>query len=80
MDKKILQDILSQPYQPRQWMKLLKEVSGIRNFLERLLPILSPSNKKAEAAFELGSFNTSDERIVHNRLKVGSIINKQTPG
>lgn len=64
MDKKQLQDILSQPYQQEKWRTLLKEVFGVRNFLQKPSPILLPSNKKAEAAFELGSFNTSDDRII----------------
>jgi adenine-specific DNA-methyltransferase len=64
MDKKQLQDILSQPYQPQDWVKVLKEIFGVRNILQKPSPILLPSNKKAEAAFELGSFNTSDDRII----------------
>ena len=64
MDKKQLQDILSQPYQPQDWVKVLKDIFGVRNILQKPSPILLPSNKKAEAAFELGSFNTSDDRII----------------
>ncbi len=64
MDKKILQDILTQPYHSEDWIKVLKSVFGVRNILQKPSPILLPSNKKAEAAFELGSFNTSDDRII----------------
>lgn len=64
MDRKKLQDILSQPFQPESWVSLFREIFGVRHFLQNPLQILLPSNKKAEAAFELGSFNTSDDRII----------------
>ncbi len=64
MDKRELQDILSKPYEADKWISVLKNVFGVRNVLQKPLPISLPSNKKAEAAFELGSFNTTDDRII----------------
>lgn len=64
MDKKQLQDILSQPYLTQDWVMVLKDIFGVKNILQKPSPILLPSNNKAEAAFELGSFNTSDDRII----------------
>src|SRR5690606_8847855 len=64
MDKKRLQSILSKPFVLADWQNLLAEVFGVKNFLQKPAEITLPSNKKAEAAFELGSFNTSDDRII----------------
>jgi len=57
MDKKELQDILSKSYQTDKWISALQHVFGMRNILQKPLPIHMNANKKAEAAFELGSFN-----------------------
>lgn len=64
MDKRQLQDILSQPFQTEQWTSVLKNVFGARNILQKPLPINLNANNKADSAFELGSFNTSDDRII----------------
>lgn len=64
MDKKTLQSILSKPFVLADWQHLLTEVFGVRNFLQKPAVIPLASNKKAESAFELGSFNTVDDRII----------------
>lgn len=64
MDKKTLQSILSKPFVLADWQNLLTEVFGVKNFLQKPAEIPLASNKKAESAFELGSFNTADDRII----------------
>lgn len=64
MDKKTLQSILSKPFVLADWQNLLTEVFGVKNFLQKPAEIALASNKKAESAFELGSFNTADDRII----------------
>ncbi|RTL54360.1 MAG: hypothetical protein EKK39_04410 [Sphingobacteriales bacterium] len=64
MDKKKLQSILSKPFVLADWRNLLTEVFGVKNFLQNPAAIPLASNKKAQSAFELGSFNTADDRII----------------
>ena len=64
MDKKTLQSILSKPFVLADWQNLLTEVFGVKNFLQKPASIPLASNKKAESVFELGSFNTADDRII----------------
>lgn len=64
MDKKTLQSILSKPFVLTDWQNLLTAVFGVKNFLQKPAEIPLASNKKAESAFELGSFNTADDRII----------------
>lgn len=64
MDKKTLQSILSKPFVLADWQNLLTDVLGVKNFLQKPASIPLASNKKAESAFELGSFNTADDRII----------------
>ena len=64
MDKKKLQEILSNPFNLNDWQNLLKSVFGAKNFHQKPISINLSDNKKADAAFELGSFNTSDDRII----------------
>lgn len=64
MDKKTLQSILSKPFVLADWQNLLTEVFVVKNFLQKPAEIPLASNKKAESAFELGSFNTADDRII----------------
>lgn len=64
MDKKTLQSILSKPFVLADWQNLLTDVFGVKNFLQKPAEIPLASNKKAESAFELGSFNTADDRII----------------
>lgn len=64
MDKKTLQSILSKPFLLADWQNLLTEVFVVKNFLQKPTEIPLASNRKAESAFELGSFNTADDRII----------------
>lgn len=64
MDKKTIQSILSKPFVLADWQNLLTEVFGVKNFLQKPAEIPLASNKKAESAFELGSFKTADDRII----------------
>lgn len=64
MDKKTLQNILSKPFVLTEWQTLLTGVFGVKNFLKKPREITLPNNKKAESAFELGGFNTADDRII----------------
>ena len=65
MDKKSLQNtILEVPYQPQNWLEVLKEYFGATKFHQQPQQVSFPSNDIAESAFELGSFYTADERIV----------------
>jgi hypothetical protein len=64
MDKRQLQNILSQPFQLDYWIAVLKDIFGVKYLLQRPKPIELPSNDKADAAFELGSFNTVDDRVI----------------
>jgi type I restriction-modification system DNA methylase subunit len=64
MDKKTLQSILSKPFELTDWRNLLTAVFGVKNFLTKPSEIPLKSNKKAESALELGSFNTADDRII----------------
>ena len=65
MDKKHLQhSILETAYDSKQWRSVMEEYFGARNFLLQPKPISLPANDFADAAFELGSFHTADERLV----------------
>ncbi len=64
MDKKQLNNILSAPFKLSDWQNLLKDVFSVKRFLQSPAQILLPSNDKAEIAYELGSFNTVDDRII----------------
>lgn len=64
MEKKKLQEILSQPFVLNDWRQVLIEIFGVKNFFQNPSEIILPKNNKAKAAYELGSFNTSDDRII----------------
>ncbi|MEO8574910.1 MAG: DNA modification methylase, partial [Pyrinomonadaceae bacterium] len=64
MDKRQLQEILSSEYQPVFWREVLTDVFGVRNLLKTPAPIRLPANEIADSAVELGSFDTSDDRII----------------
>ena len=64
MEKKNIQNILSNPFVLADWQNLLKEVFGVKNFFQTPPEIPLPNNNKAGAAYELGSFYTSDDRII----------------
>ncbi|MCB0745886.1 MAG: N-6 DNA methylase [Ignavibacteriae bacterium] len=64
MDKAQLNKIFSKPFNISEWMEILQSIFGARLLLSQPKPILLPSNEKANAAYELGSFTTSDDRII----------------
>ena len=65
MNKRQLQEILSAPFHLEAWRNVLFEVFGANNFNQQPQPILLPqNNNKAESAYELGSFNTADDRLI----------------
>ena len=64
MDKKTLDSILKKPYNLILWRQVLTDVFGARNLNQTPQKILLPSNDLAENAFELGFFNTTDDRII----------------
>ncbi|MFN8436404.1 MAG: TaqI-like C-terminal specificity domain-containing protein [Cytophagales bacterium] len=64
MDKKQLQNILSSAYSLENWREVLTNIFNVRSLNLEPKPILLPANNKADSAFELGNFNTSDDRII----------------
>ncbi len=64
MDKQQLKAILSTNYQPAFWREVLTEIFGATNLFQQPLPVALPVNEFAESSFELGSFKTSDGRLV----------------
>lgn len=69
MDKAALSKIFSRTFDDSKWLEVLQSVFGAKNGLlaqARNITInLNESDlKKAKSAFELGSFTTSDDRII----------------
>ncbi|MFN4147048.1 MAG: Eco57I restriction-modification methylase domain-containing protein [Runella sp.] len=64
MEKKALQNILSKPFKLADWQKLLHEVFGITKLLAQPSQISLTPNDLAESAFELGKFQTADDRLI----------------
>ncbi len=65
MDKKTLQNsILEKAYQPSTWLDVMKDYFGAKKFHQKPQSISLPNNDIAESAIELGSFYTTDERLV----------------
>ncbi len=64
MDKKTIQHILSSTFLLSEWQRLLTAVFGVKNFLQNPVEIPLINNRKTDGAFELGSFNTVDDRII----------------
>lgn len=64
MDKKNLQNILTSPFTIPNWRDVLIGVLGVKQLHQNPIPIDINKKEKAEAAFELGSFTTSDDRII----------------
>ena len=42
MDKKQLQDILSQPFEYEKWLKVVVAIFGVRNLHQQPIPITLP--------------------------------------
>lgn len=65
MDKKTLQNsILEKAYQPEKWLDVMKDYFGAKKFHQKPQSISLPNNDIAGSAVELGSFYTTDERLV----------------
>lgn len=65
MDKKTLQtSILEKTYQPEEWLDVMKEYFSAKKFHQKPLPVSLPSKDIAKSAVELGSFYTTDERLI----------------
>lgn len=64
MSKSDLQKIFSQSFNLTLWQETLREIFGVKRLLSQPRTILLPNNDKAESAYELGSFSTSDGRVV----------------
>ncbi|HLT54393.1 MAG TPA: hypothetical protein VKZ97_10890, partial [Flavobacteriaceae bacterium] len=65
MDNKKLHKIFSNTFDDSAWLDVLKSVFGAKlGLLAQPKPIILHNNDKANAAFELGSFTTTDDRII----------------
>lgn len=64
MTKTQLQEILSVPFDLDNWRNTLAEIFNVKHFHQQPQPIMLPSNDKAAAANELGSFETEDDRLI----------------
>ncbi|MGZ3859385.1 MAG: Eco57I restriction-modification methylase domain-containing protein [Flavisolibacter sp.] len=64
MTKQDLTNIFSAPYQLSEWRRVLTEVFNVRQLHLQPQRIPLRNQEKTEGAFELGNFNTSDDRII----------------
>jgi len=64
MNKEQLRSILSDKYDLASWRQVLTEVFGATGLFQQPKPITLPANDLAESSSELGSFKTSDDRLV----------------
>jgi adenine-specific DNA-methyltransferase len=65
MDKTTLHKIFNKAFDDASWHDVLKSAFGAKlGLLAQPKPIMLKSNDKADAAFELGSFTTTDDRII----------------
>lgn len=64
MEKVELKNILSASFNTESWQRVLREVFGANKLHQKPFPISLPTNNKTESAFELGSINTADDRVV----------------
>ena len=84
MDKKTLQySVLEKHYQPDKWLEVLKEFFGTKKLHQQPQSIVLPVNDIAEGGVELGSFYTSDERLVglyEIQLKPNVVIERNRVG
>lgn len=64
MNKDQLKSILSTGYDAAKWRTVLTDIFGARTLLKKKQKIPLPSNDLALGASELGSFETSDKRVV----------------
>jgi adenine-specific DNA-methyltransferase len=64
MDRATLHNIFEKAYNHQDWIEVLQSVFGAKQLYAQPKPILLPNNERATEAFELGSFTTSDDRII----------------
>ena len=64
MDKTTLYKIFNKAYDHEKWLEVLQSVFGSKLLFSQPKPILLPNSDRINAAFELGSFTTSDDRII----------------
>lgn len=64
MDKNALKQIFSEPFNQDSWQIVLRQVFGAHRLYNEPSPIPISNRDKADAAYEIGSFTTEDERIV----------------
>ena len=64
MNKQQLEQIFSTRFDSDSWRKVLTEVFAITTILQEPKRIALNSNKIADSAFELGSFETADNRLI----------------
>lgn len=65
MDKTTLHNTFGKAFDDAAWLQVLESVFGAKmGLLAQPKPILLANNDKASAAFELGSFATTDDRII----------------
>lgn len=64
MDRATLHKIFEKAYNHQDWIEVLQSVFGARQLYAQPKPILLPNNERATEAYELGSFTTSDDRII----------------
>lgn len=64
MDKTTLHKIFSKAYDHGKWLDVLQSIFGSKQLFAQPKPIFLPNNDRTSTAFELGSFATSDDRII----------------
>jgi adenine-specific DNA-methyltransferase len=64
MDKAKLLDILSTAYDQKSWQDVLVNIFSAKNLYQSPAGIPLPANDKADSAYELGKFYTTDDRLI----------------
>ena len=64
MDKTTLYKIFNKSYDHEKWLEVLQSVFGSKLLFSQPKQILLLDNDRTNSAFELGSFTTSDDRII----------------
>lgn len=72
MNNTALKELFSKPFDLQNWIEVLRTVFSVKHLYRLPQAIRLPNNDKAEAAFELGNFNTIDDRLIglyHIKIK-----------
>jgi len=64
MDRITLNRIFEKAYLHQDWLNVLQSIFGAKQLYAQPKSIMLPNNDRATEAFELGSFTTSDDRII----------------